>query len=120
MDVQFCKQCDNLLFIYSDETDNKLYLGCKCCGGKEEYKENGCIFSNNYDINSSETINQNKFLEHDITLPHIKNNTNIKCPNEECISITESKPSDIRYIKYDYDTMKYLYICKHCSQKWTN
>ena len=24
------------------------------------------------------------------------------------------------YIKYDHDSMKYLYECKYCKQKWTN
>lgn len=120
MDVQFCKKCDNLLFLYEDEENNELYLGCKCCGNKEKYENNACIFSNKYDIDSSETINQTQNLEYDVTLPSIKNNKNIKCNNQECISIKQDKPSDIRYIKYDFDSMKYLYICKYCSQKWTN
>ena len=26
----------------------------------------------------------------------------------------------ILYIKYDYDSMKFSYICKYCKQSWVN
>ena len=120
MEINFCEKCDNYLHLYSDEEEQKLYLGCKSCGNKKEHNETKCIYNNQYEINLSETINQNKFLEHDITLPSIKNNQNIKCPNEGCVSIQEGKPSDILYVKYDSESMKYIYICKYCQQKWTN
>ena len=29
MEVNFCKKCDNMLFIYSNEENNSLYLACK-------------------------------------------------------------------------------------------
>ena len=121
MEINFCEQCDNLLFIYSGEEDkSKLYLACKACGFKKEYTENKCIYSNEYEVDLSETINKNKFLHYDITLPSIKDNPNIKCPNQECESIQEDKPSDIVYIKYDQERMKYTYSCKYCNRKWTN
>ena len=39
MEINFCSQCDNHLFLYSDEENKKLYLGCKACGNKKEYNE---------------------------------------------------------------------------------
>ena len=45
---------------------------------------------------------------------------NIKCSNDECISVKEDKESSITYIKYDLENMKYIYICNHCGQKWKN
>tara|TARA_B100002051_G_scaffold276250_1_gene323488 strand:- start:5740 stop:6102 length:363 start_codon:yes stop_codon:yes gene_type:complete len=120
MEVNFCGKCDNLMFLYSNEDDHSLYLGCKVCGNSEKYNENKCIYTNTTDIDLSETINQNVYLKNDVTLPSIKNNPNIKCPNNECISIKENKPCDILYIKYDENSMKYLYICKYCDQKWKN
>ena len=121
MEINFCPKCDNLLFIYSDEEDKeKLYLGCKACGHKNEYTDQKCIYSNEYQIDLSETINKNQYLEHDITLPTIKNNPNIKCPNVDCESNTKGKPSAIIYIKYDHESMDYLYGCKYCKQKWNN
>ena len=120
MEINFCDKCDNLMYLYSNEENNALYLGCKVCGEKRDYIENKCIYSNEFNIDLSETMNQNEYLKDDITLPNIENNPNIKCPNEECISIKEEKPSNILYIKYDQDDLKYMYICKYCSQKWKN
>ena len=120
MDLNLCKQCDMKLNYYVSDQDSKLYLGCKVCGHKEEHTGTTCIYNNDYRIDLSQIINQNKYLEQDITLPTIENNPNIKCPNEECPSIKEKKPSDILYIKYEYETMKFSYICKHCKQTWIN
>ena len=129
MDVNFCEKCDMKLDYYIEEQDEghesnsgepKLYLGCKVCGNKQEHQGDACIYNNDYKIDLSQIINQNKFLEEDITLPSIQNNQNIKCPNKECISIKEKRPSDILYIKYDYESMKFSYICKYCKQSWIN
>lgn len=120
MEINFCDNCDNCLFLYSDEEKKELYLGCKVCQTKKPYNQEKCIYSNQYELDLSETINQNKFLKEDNTLPTIKDNSNIKCPNIECSSIKNNKPSDIQYIKYDHINMKFMYVCKYCSQKWTN
>lgn len=119
MELNFCPNCDNMMELYSDEEVKTLYLGCKCCGIKTEYLKNKCIYSNEYNINLSEIINMNDNLVHDITLPVIKNNPNISCPNTECSS-HKDKSQEIIYIKYDKESMGYMYVCKHCSQKWTN
>ena len=29
-EIEFCDNCNNLLFLYSDK-NNKLFLGCKLC-----------------------------------------------------------------------------------------
>ena len=71
-------------------------------------------------IDISEVHNTNKYITHDITLPKIEGNPNIKCVNDECISVKEGKESSITYIKYDLENMKYIYICNHCGQKWKN
>jgi|TARA_B100001094_G_scaffold236928_1_gene232091 DNA-directed RNA polymerase subunit M/transcription elongation factor TFIIS len=120
MEINFCDKCDNHLFLYSDEETQRLYLGCKACGNKKEYNDTNCIYNNEYDIDLSKTINNNQYLENDITLPTIQNNPNIRCTNKECISIKEGKPSNVLYIKYEHDSMKYIYICKYCKQSWTN
>ena len=120
MEINFCENCENCLFVYSENDTNNLYLGCKVCQFTKPYKKEKCIYSNKYDIDLSDTINENKYLTEDNTLPTIINNPNIQCPNEECISIKGNKPSEIQYIKYDSIDMKFMYVCKYCSQKWTN
>ena len=75
--------------------------------------------NNDHNIDLSESINNNKYLHYDITLPHIKSD-NIKCSNSECKSIVDGLQSDIIYIKYDQSNMKYIYTCNYCGQSWTN
>ena len=121
MEINFCKTCDNLLFIYSEPETNKLYLGCKQCGNQEKYTENSCIHNNQFNVELQETIVNNQYLVDDITLPSIEDNINMKCPNVNCVSNTdEDTPSNILYLKYDESSMKYIYICKHCKQSWKN
>ena len=118
----FCDNCDNTMYLYLDKETEipQLYLYCKSCQNKIEYKGN-LIYNNDHNIDLSESINNNKFLNYDITLPHIKSE-NIKCPNSECKSIVNEPPlpSDILYIKYNKSDMKYIYTCNHCGQSRTN
>ena len=120
-ETHFCKQCQNMTFLYTDEGKNLIHH-CKACLYSEPYlKKNNCIYSIQFKkYDNSEYINSNPYVTHDITLPKIKSNPNIKCVNPECISISEMKECDITYIKYDMENMKYIYICNHCGQKWKN
>ena len=120
MDVHFCSNCNNMTYIHSDDKDN-LYHVCKVCSNKEAFIQDGSIFNmNNEDVDISEIINTNKHIVHDIALPVIEDNNNIKCTNNECMSIREKLGCKITYIKYNLENMKYLYICNYCGQKWKN
>lgn len=118
MDVEFCDKCENLLYLYIDNETHKIVMKCKSCGNQKEMKDQVVEINNNTTINvdKSDVINSNPFITHDITLPSIKDNMNIKCQNEECTAET----IDIKYIKYDDENMKYLYICNNCGYKWKN
>ncbi len=117
----FCDDCNNVMYVYLDKDSEipELYLYCKSCLSKKKYTGN-LIYNDDNNIDLSQSINNNKFLNYDITLPHIKSD-NIKCPNTECKSVVDPLiKSDIIYIKYDKDNMKYIYSCNHCGQSWTN
>ena len=80
-----------------------------------------CIYSNEFKIDQSETINSNKYLTFDNTLPYIENNKNLNVLMIECVSNTKDElSSNISYVKYDETNMKYLYICRYCGVKWKN
>lgn len=116
MNIQFCKNCENLLYIYREiEDDNKLYYACKACSNKEEFKNNTSIYDSTSKLDKSEQIKNNKWLIYDITLPTIVDNPNIQCPNEDC-----EKRNKIKFIKYDFEDIKYIYICDNCNTKWNN
>ena len=114
----FCDDCNNTMYIYLEKETSELYLYCKTCQNKIKY-EGKLIYNNDHTIDISESINNNKYINYDITLPHIKSD-NIKCPNEDCKSIVNNLESDIIFIKYDKNNMKYIYTCNYCGQKWTN
>lgn len=118
-DIHFCGDCHNLTFLHTTE-EGKLIHYCKSCEKTEDYEGDGCIYSQSFGkLDKSEIINSNKHINHDITLPFIKDNPNIKCPNEECSSNGDGEKL-IKYIKHDYENMKYTYICNKCGQKWCN
>jgi len=120
-EIHFCSSCYNLTRFYLNE-DQKLIYHCKACDKTEEFQEEtACIHSITFEeIDISEIINENKYITHDITLPVIEGNSNIQCTNPECESIKGDKPSSLKYIKYDSENMKYIYICNYCGQKWKN
>ena len=130
--MNLCENCDNMLYMrilevpVSDNTDsasqaddeevemktkNKIIYYCRCCNNEypDLHKKNSCIFSINY---NTESIKKNSFINKyvydDITLPIAEN---MKCINAECPG--GSKPK-IKYIQYDKDDMKYIYICMDC------
>ena len=89
-DIHFCQECHNMTFICVDS--GTLIHYCKACETSEPFtEESPCIYSMEFrKFDTSEIINQNKFITHDITLPKIEGNPNIKCTNAECISVTDN------------------------------
>ena len=118
MDISFCKNCDNILYLYKEDEGESLYHCCKSCGSKHELEEDiRLVYVNdNGLLDKSESIYNNMYITHDITLPSIKNNPNIKCRNVDC----DADETDIKYIKYDDLNMKFIYICNHYGCKWKN
>jgi len=113
MDIQFCDNCENLLYIYLD--DKQLIYKCKHCNfSKSGNDSTYCVYRN--DLQNKEKISlmnvvMNEFVPNDPTLPSI---TNDKIVCKECSN------NDIIYIMNDTEDMKYTYICKKCNSQWTN
>tara|TARA_Y100000389_G_scaffold195079_1_gene225943 strand:+ start:622 stop:987 length:366 start_codon:yes stop_codon:yes gene_type:complete len=119
MEVSFCKDCDNMLYLYADEETSELHHVCKSCGYKGIIEQSSKFIYNNNNgttFDKSEIIKSNPYITHDVTLPKILKNKNIKCNNELC----DTEETDITYIKYDTTNMRYIYICNHCGAKWKN
>ena len=119
-EIHFCTECNNLTSLSMNE-ENILIHDCKYCGKQEEFEgiQGKCIYSSfTKGIDKSTLITENKYIHHDITLPTITNNENIKCPNDKCES--QKNGSSIKYIKYNNDELKFVYICNICGYKWKN
>jgi len=120
--MEFCKLCDNMLYIKREVTDeqDKLINYCKNCSNSIELKSDNksiLIFENNYE---KEKINYklfvNPYIKYDPTLPRVNN---LVCPNNKCTK-KKNEDNEVIYIKYDNENMKYLYYCVYCEEFWVN
>ena len=112
--MNFCNQCNNMLYLKKDE----LQYNCRVCGNINNTEIDKHIYSNQY-VND-DIINiylNNPYLLDDPTLPRLKN---LKCPNDNCSSNINNKPTDVVFVKYNHLNMKYLYICTSCKTSWKN
>ena len=116
--MKFCKHCDNMLYLklVDDSEDSNIkkptYV-CNNCNNINEYdpNDNSCLFKIDYNLdNIKKSSFINPFIYEDITLPRAEG---IKCPNKNC----PKAKSEIIYIKYDNENMKFIYICLDCHKK---
>ena len=120
MNSNLCENCNNFMFTKINPDDKEhLYNGCNTCGKVNKITQT-YKYINKSTMDISNVLNNSEYLLYDKTLPTIKGNSNIRCTNKECLTNKEDIKSDITYIKYDSENMKYLYICNICNQKWKN
>ena len=115
--LEFCDNCNNMLYIRTDD-ENNLVKYCKHCDFNKKDKESGFIkISETMYLEDDLLYNQNinKYLRYDPTLRRIRD-INISCKNKDC-KVDKDK-EQILYIKYDSCNMKYLYVCEHCGNIW--
>ena len=130
--MHFCKNCGNMLYLkISKEGEETLIHYCRKCGNNEENIANEsseviCV-SKTHIKKKQQTYKNiiNEYTKLDPTLPRIRN---IKCPNNDCSSnleeeskeSKESTESEIIYLRYDDENMKYIYLCTACNNSWKN
>jgi hypothetical protein len=120
--MEFCKTCDNLLTLTKDKNDsNSLFYLCKACNSKTECPTNfnSCLLKKNYGGNEKVfyELFVNQYTKYDPTLPRLNNTT---CQNPDCPTNDDKsgKESEIVYIRYSEDKMKYIYLCCVCDTAW--
>lgn len=122
--MKFCVQCDNMLYIkINQEDENKLNYYCRNCGYEDTtLTEEGVCVLDTQIKKSQQKFDHiiNPYTKMDPTLPRTYN---MKCPNNECKTNKrdegdEEKPTEIIYIRYDDDELKYVYICPECDTNW--
>ena len=103
--MQFCKNCNNYLYITEDRELKKLYNYCKKCDYKKE-TNNTCIYKIRYDKNIEiEPYINHKYINDDPTYP----TKNIECP--EC-----KKKNNNAF--YQCNDLSIIFVCKKCKHKW--
>lgn len=115
--MKFCDKCQNMYYISIDSNNaEELIYYCRFCGNKDtQFSESGItVLKTNFKKNEQKFNHMvNKYTKYDPTLPR---KTNMKCPNEECAEA--HKDSNIIYLRYDDENLKYLYICEKCETTW--
>ncbi len=117
--MRFCIKCDNMYYIqiHSEDSDELMYY-CRKCGNTSEMsvEETLSITSSNLNKEKSNFDDiVNKYTKFDPTLPKVNY---IKCPNADCESKDNPDKTDIVYIRYDENKMKYIYMCTLCDMVW--
>lgn len=126
--MNFCVKCDNMYYLrLSKDNPDKLVYYCRKCGNVDEniLQDDGIIcVSKTHLKKTKQTYNSiiNEYTKLDPTLPRINN---MKCPNVECSSNQgESKSGEVKneviFLRYDNDSMKYIYLCNNCNFSWKN
>lgn len=124
--MHFCNNCGNMLYLkITNEGEESLIHYCRKCGNKEENIVNEsseviCV-SKTHIKKKQQTYKNiiNEYTKLDPTLPRIRN---IKCPNADCNKgeTKEDIQSEIIYLRYDDENMKYIYLCTSCNNSWKN
>ncbi len=116
--MNFCQQCDNMVYLKTDPERNVLVYYCKHCGSEREKEstDSSCIYEMDYQT-SNYAIHSvlNEYTYADPTLPRVNN---IDCPNKDCVSQSDESKKEVCYIKYDQTNMKYVYLCVNCRSAW--
>ena len=117
--MRFCEICDNLTYLTTSKDDNQLKYHCRSCKQYTSCDDNinTSVYKNNYGGSKNIYYEMfiNKYTKYDPTLPHVNN---MQCQNENCNSHKQGIDSDIIYIRYDEEKMKYIYLCCVCDKAW--
>ena len=120
--MHFCEKCQNMYYLKIGEDDgSKLIYYCRNCGYEDSTltAENICVSSTTVQRKSQKYVQTiNEYTKEDPTLPRI---TTIRCPNQKCSSNkddVDDSNREVMYIRYDDQTMKYIYMCATCDTVW--
>jgi DNA-directed RNA polymerase subunit M/transcription elongation factor TFIIS len=127
--MKFCERCNNMLYLRVAQDVLRYY--CKSCeqvpaenasssGGdnpiilheEQEGLEGICV--HNKQTDDLHTPYKSKYIAYDPTLPRTHD---IHCVNPSCQRPSD-KLSEVIYVLYDSDNMKYIYYCCHCGTFW--
>ena len=115
--IRFCTVCDNYLYLQVEGETQTLQRICRNCGFKDTEDQGGLVSEMHIEQRAAEGYTLiNEFTLKDKRLPHLYNT--MKCINATCPSAAPGKESDIVYIKYDTENLRYIYMCYICQATW--
>ncbi|KAK0229973.1 hypothetical protein ARMGADRAFT_536382 [Armillaria gallica] len=109
--LQFCKECNNLLYPKADQQRRVMVYACRICAYDDE-GENQCVYRNDYLTVTKEQVGITTDLGSDPTLAH----SNLPCPqcgHEDAVFYQDqSKRKETRMILF--------FVCVKCNYSFTD
>ena len=102
--MQFCKVCDNMLYL---QIEGAAFLYCRNCSSEQKFEQTGRLSRREFKASAAPPV-VNSSMKYDPTLPI----SSQPCP--------QCKGSDVRYVRYDHANLKYVHLCVECDHSWTN
>ena len=120
--MHFCSKCGNMYYIKLDNNENDIIYYCRKCGNEDMDIGRTTIVVSKTILNDSKKNKHNIINEYTDKDPRIPHLYNIACVNDDCESNQENSgvSSDVLYIRYNTEDMKYLYLCSYCKTVWSN
>ncbi|KAG8759457.1 DNA-directed RNA polymerase II core subunit rpb9 [Ceratobasidium sp. 428] len=108
--LQFCQECNNLLYPKTDSQRQLLSYACRICVGHEEESQNECVYRNDLLTVTKEQAGVTQDLHTDPTLAH----STMQCPNcnhnDSVYYQDQSKRTETR--------MTLFYVCTNCGHNF--
>ena len=115
--IRFCTVCDNYLYLQVEGDTQTLQRICRNCGYKDTEEQGGLVSEMHIEQRAAEGYTLiNEFTLKDKRLPHLHNT--MRCINDKCPTSLPGKDSDIVYIKYDTENLRFIYMCYICQTTW--
>ncbi|KYQ93563.1 RNA polymerase II core subunit [Tieghemostelium lacteum] len=108
--MNFCSECNNMLYPKSDKDSQTLILACRICDHKEDAPSN-CVYVNEIKHSVIERTHVSQDIASDPTLPRTKAAKCPSCGGREAAFFRSMTATT---------GMTLFYVCCSCGEKWTH
>ncbi|SCL96099.1 DNA-directed RNA polymerase II subunit RPB9, putative [Plasmodium chabaudi chabaudi] len=113
-EVNFCEECNNILYARSDKKNKKLIYVCRSCDyiSNQQNENNNIVARINYNYNRKEDVYIHPETKNDPALGRVRDWICKQCGNTEAVFLQLPE-------KISYNPMALIYVCtnKNC-QYW--
>ncbi|KAF2071537.1 hypothetical protein CYY_007136 [Polysphondylium violaceum] len=108
--MNFCSECNNMLYPKADKANRTLLLACRICDHKEE-ATNNCVYRNEIKHSVLERTHVSQDIASDPTLPRTKAAKCPSCGGREAAFFQSMTATT---------GMTLFYVCCTCGERWTH
>lgn len=109
--IQFCQECNNMLYPREDKNNKVLMYACRNCDYKQ-LADSNCVYVNKIMHEVDELTHINPDVVSDPTLPRTKDHMCPKCNHREAVFFQgQTRRAE--------EEMRLYYVCTSCKHRWT-